>query len=92
VSETTSQIESGRQCAGAEQVAVRPAKFGDGWEVVPEGHRRGLVRKDTEGAIALARERLGERRGGQVLVLNPSGKVTDSFWVRLEPSDRRESR
>ena len=79
-------VDCERRLAESEQIAVRPSRSGDGWEVVPEGHRRGLVRRDTEGAIALARERLGERSGGQVVVLNRTGKVTESIWIGPELS------
>jgi hypothetical protein len=53
------------------------------WEVLPEGHRRAQVRSDTkEKAVAKAREIVRRRGGGEVRVLNRSGKIVASKTVR----------
>jgi Uncharacterized protein conserved in bacteria (DUF2188) len=54
---------------------VQPSASG-GWEIVKEGHRRALIRCDTE-RKAVARARALTRRdgGGEVLVLNAMGKI-----------------
>jgi len=46
------------------------------WEVVPEGHRRSQVRADSkEKGVARARSLVRQLGGGEVRVVNRSGKV-----------------
>lgn len=55
---------------------------GRGWDVVKEGHRRatahGTTRRD---AVKTARKLVREDGGGEVLVLNRTGKVVDASRV-----------
>lgn len=59
---------------------IRPSK--GGWDIVEEGHRRGTGRAATKKeALGRARELAREEGGGEVLVLNSHGKVTDADTV-----------
>jgi hypothetical protein len=62
-------------------VAVRRSSRGDGWEAISSGHRRGPVRESREAAIDDARRRLREGPGGEILVMNETGKVAATLWV-----------
>jgi len=53
----------------------------DGWEAVREGHRRGPVRGELEEGLDVAREMVRERGGGEVAVLNRTGKVVEVIGV-----------
>jgi len=54
---------------------VKPNANG-GWDVVKAGHRRALLHCDTRGeAVARARDATRREGGGEVLVLNATGKV-----------------
>lgn len=60
---------------------VRESRTG-GWEVVKEGHRRATARSDTKaGALARARDLTRREGGGEVRVLNGSGKIVSSKTV-----------
>jgi len=61
---------------------VKQAKDG-GWDVVKEGHRRATAHGATKNAaIGAARELIRMEGGGEVLVLNRTGKVVESDKVR----------
>ena len=62
-------------------VVVRRSSCGDGWEAISSGHRRGPVRESREAAIDDARRRLREGPGGEILVMNRTGKVAVTLWV-----------
>jgi hypothetical protein len=60
---------------------VRPASQG-GWEIVKEGHRRGTALETTKArAIVRARELVRSEGGGEVRVMNRTGKLVDSNTV-----------
>ena len=60
---------------------VRP-RSGGGWDVLKDGHRRATAHADTkEKAIARARELTRRDGGGEVRVLNTTGKIVDSKTV-----------
>jgi hypothetical protein len=60
---------------------VKKASDG-GWDVVKEGHRRATARGATKAAaVKTARKLVGEEGGGEVHVMNRTGKVVDSSTV-----------
>jgi hypothetical protein len=60
---------------------VRKAASGN-WEVTKEGHVRPTGRSRTKGgAIEAARDAVREDGGGEVLVLNRTGKVVESDLI-----------
>ena len=60
---------------------VIPAGEG-GWDVVKEGHQRPTAHAATKAkAIARARQLVSRDGGGEVWVLNQTGKITDSDRV-----------
>lgn len=67
--------------ASIEVIEVRRNRSGEGWEAVPRGHRRAPLCASQEAAIAAARERLSEGTGGEILLLNDTGKVTKTIPV-----------
>lgn len=61
---------------------VKQASDG-GWDVVKEGHRRATAHGATKtAAVKAARKLVSKDGGGDVYVLNRTGKVTDSSTVR----------
>jgi hypothetical protein len=59
-----------------------------GWDVVKEGHLRPTAHADTKAkAVARARQLVRREGGGEVLVMNQAGKITESDTVG--PSRRR---
>lgn len=61
---------------------VRKAATGRGWDVVQEGHRRATAQGRTKAAaIETARELVREEGGGEIQVLNRTGKVVDATRV-----------
>jgi Uncharacterized protein conserved in bacteria (DUF2188) len=53
-----------------------------GWDVVEEGHLRGTARAKTKAqAVARARDVVRREGGGEVLVMNRAGKITDAKSV-----------
>jgi hypothetical protein len=53
-----------------------------GWDVVKEGHLRPTAHAATKAkAIARARQLVRRDGGGEVLVMNQAGKITDSGTV-----------
>jgi hypothetical protein len=61
---------------------VKQAKNG-GWDVVKEGHRRATAHGATkQAAISAARDLVSKEGGGEVLVLNRTGKIVRSDTVR----------
>lgn len=57
------------------------------WDVLQEGHRRTTVHADTQ-AKAVARARAAVRRagGGEVVVLDRSGKIAKEYKVSRKPT------
>jgi hypothetical protein len=54
-----------------------------GWGVLAHGRRRPLLQHSTRSrAVALARETIRQHGGGEVVVLNRSGRVIESNAVR----------
>jgi hypothetical protein len=65
---------------------VQPRR-GGGWDVLKEGHRRATAHADSkEKAIARARELTRQDGGGEVRVMNDSGKIVASKTVPRKPS------
>lgn len=55
---------------------------GRGWDVIKEGHRRATAHGATKAdAVKAASKLVREEGGGEVLVLNRTGKVVDSTTV-----------
>jgi len=55
---------------------------GRGWDVVKEGHRRATAHGDTKAdAVKTARELIRQEGGGEVRILNRTGKVVDASKV-----------
>lgn len=62
---------------------VKRKATGRGWDIVKEGHRRATAHGATKAdAIETARKLLLQEGGGEVQVLNRSGKVVDERVVR----------
>jgi len=60
---------------------VKQARDG-GWDVVKEGHRRATAHGTTRmDAVATARKLVRQDGGGEVYVMNRTGKVVDSNTV-----------
>lgn len=60
---------------------VRKAS-GRGWEVVKEGHRRATARGATKAdAVKTARELIRQEGGGEIRILNRTGKVVGASKV-----------
>jgi hypothetical protein len=60
---------------------------GGGWDVVKDGHRRATAHAETkEKAIARARELTRRDGGGEVRVMNGTGKIVDSRTVGRRPA------
>jgi hypothetical protein len=54
-----------------------------GWDVVKEGHRRATAHGETRAkAVQVASKLVREDGGGEVYVMNRTGKVVDSTSVR----------
>jgi len=54
------------------------------WDVVKEGHIRATARGATKrAAVKAARELVRSEGGGEVLVLNRSGKIVEADRIRL---------
>jgi Uncharacterized protein conserved in bacteria (DUF2188) len=61
---------------------VKRAASGRGWDVVREGHRRATAHGTTKAdAVKTARELIREEGGGEIRILNRTGKVVDSSKV-----------
>jgi hypothetical protein len=55
---------------------------GRGWDVVKEGHRRPTAHGATKAdAVNVARELIRREGGGEIRVLNRTGKVVDASRV-----------
>jgi uncharacterized protein DUF2188 len=53
------------------------------WEVVKEGHRRATAEGTTKrDAVGIARELVQQEGGGEVLVLNRTGKIVEAAQVK----------
>lgn len=64
---------------------VKPAPDG-GWDIVKEGHRRALLRYDTQAkAVARARQLTRQDGGGEVRILNAVGKIVRETTVAAAP-------
>lgn len=69
---------------------IRYVKKSDdgGWDVVKDGHRRATAHGSTKhAAVELARELTRQEGGGEVAVINRTGKVVEADTVRA-PSRR----
>lgn len=61
---------------------VKKAK-GRGWDIVKEGHRRATAHGSTKAdAVKTARKLVLQEGGGEIQVLNPTGKVVEATTVR----------
>lgn len=61
---------------------VVPNSASGGWDIVKEGHRRATGHAQTKaGAIRSARTIVGKEGGGEIRILNRSGKIVDSNTV-----------
>ena len=62
---------------------VKKDSEGKGWDVLKEGHRRATAHGATKAdAVRIARELTREEGGGEIQVLNRTGKVVDASKVR----------
>lgn len=62
---------------------VVPNKEGGGWNVVKEGHRRATAHADTQAkAVTRARDLIRREGGGELRVMNRSGKIVSSDTVK----------
>jgi Uncharacterized protein conserved in bacteria (DUF2188) len=67
---------------------VKPAPNG-GWDILKEGHRRALLRYDTQRkAVARARELTRREGGGEVRILNSVGKIVRETTVTAAAARR----
>jgi hypothetical protein len=61
---------------------VRKSRSGGSWEVVRPGHVRGTVREETKkDAVKAARKLVSRDGGGEVRVMNRTGKIADTKTV-----------
>jgi putative intracellular protease/amidase len=61
---------------------VKKAASGRGWDVVREGHRRATAHGATKAdAVETARELIRQEGGGEIRILNRTGKVVDASKV-----------
>lgn len=61
---------------------VKRAARGRGWDIVKEGHRRATAHGATRAdAVKVARELVRDEGGGEIRVLNRTGKVVDARTV-----------
>jgi hypothetical protein len=61
---------------------VKKASSGKGWDVVKEGHRRATAHGATKAdAVRTARELTRQEGGGEIRILNRTGKVVDASTV-----------
>ncbi len=61
---------------------VKKASSGRGWDVVREGHRRATAHGATKAdAVKTARELTRQEGGGEIRILNRTGKVVDASKV-----------
>jgi hypothetical protein len=68
-----------RRSASDRYVVPNPTS---GWDIIKEGHRRATGHADTKvAAVRDARSLLRKEGGGELRVLNRSGKVTTSDTV-----------
>jgi hypothetical protein len=59
---------------------------GGGWDVIKEGHRRPTAHGATKAAaVKTARRLVREEGGGEVLVMNRTGKVVDASRIGRAP-------
>jgi len=57
-----------------------------GWDVLKEGYRRSAVQAPSKTmAVAQARDLVGREGGGEVRVMNETGKVANSSKVSARP-------
>jgi hypothetical protein len=71
-----------KQKPGTSTRYVKKAVEGRGWDVLKEGHRRATAHGATKAdAIKEARDLVRGEGGGEVRVLNRTGKVVDARTV-----------
>jgi len=74
--------------ASANDRYVVPNTRNGGWDIVKEGHRRATGHTKTKHeAIAYARQAVRKDGGGELRIVNRSGKLTESDTIR--PAKRR---
>lgn len=62
---------------------VVPNSASGGWDIIKEGHRRATGHADTKvAAVRNARKLVLNEGGGEIRILNRSGKITDSDTVK----------
>jgi Uncharacterized protein conserved in bacteria (DUF2188) len=62
---------------------VKRKASGRGWDIVKEGHRRATAHGATKAdAVETARKLVLQEGGGEIQVLNRTGKVVDERTVR----------
>jgi hypothetical protein len=63
---------------------------GGGWDVVREGHRRATAHEETRGkAVERARDMTRREGGGEVRIMNRTGKIVEARTVRSSGRTRR---
>ena len=61
---------------------VKKAASGSGWDVVREGHRRATAHGATKAdAVKTAQDLVRQEGGGEIRILNRTGKVVDESTV-----------
>jgi hypothetical protein len=61
---------------------VRKASTGGRWEILKEGHRRATAHSRTkDGALKAARSAVRKEGGGEVVLMNRTGKVVEADTV-----------
>ena len=74
---------------GGSKRYVQPNKERGGWDVVKEGHRRPTAHAETrEQAARRARDLTRQDGGGEVRIMNRSGKIVSSNTVARQPPRR----
>lgn len=68
---------------------VRKNSSGGGWDVVKEGHIRATAHARTkQDAISEAARLVGREGGGEIRIMNRTGKVTDADTVAARKKRR----
>lgn len=72
---------------------VVPNSERGGWDVVKEGHRRATAYADTqEKAVSRARDLIRRDGGGELRIMNRSGKIVSSNTVKRSRAGSRPAR
>jgi hypothetical protein len=63
-----------------------------GWDVLKEGHRRAATRAETRGAaVSKAREQIQREGGGEIRIIDQTGKIAESRTVARPAGQSRRS-